>query len=129
MTVDDIETCIQEHIDGAKRAVEAGYEIIEVSGIVGYLILNFVSKYTNKRTDAYGGEIFDRCNFMRKIVEGIRKAVDERVAIGIRLCGWEMLDDVKGNTETESMESLKIAEAAGCDYLSVTVGWQESLDW
>jgi 2,4-dienoyl-CoA reductase (NADPH2) len=127
MTVEDIETCIQEHIDGAVRAVEAGYEIIEVSGIVGYLVSNFVSSYTNKRTDEYGGEIFDRCTFMRKICEGIRAAVDDSVAIGIRLCGWELLDDRGGNTEEESAESHRIAEAAGCDYLSVTVGWQESL--
>jgi len=127
MTVEDIETCIQEHIDGARRAVEAGYEIIEVSGIVGYLISNYISSYTNKRTDYYGGDIFNRCNFMRKIVEGIRKRVGPDIAVGIRLCGWEMLDDRGGNKEEESLESIKIAEAAGCDYLSVTVGWQESL--
>ena len=125
--MEDIETCIREHIEGAKRAVEAGYEIIEVSGIVGYLISNFVSSYTNKRTDDYGGEIFDRSMFMKKIVEGIRQEVDDNIAVGIRLCGWEMLDDRGGNTETESLESIKIAQAAGCDYLSVTVGWQESL--
>lgn len=127
MTIEDIEICIQEHIDGAVRAVEAGYEIIEVSGIVGYLVSNYISSYTNKRTDEYGGDIFNRCNFMRKICEGIRKACDNSVAIGIRLCGWELLDDRGGNTEEESTESHKIAEAAGCDYLSVTVGWQESL--
>ena len=127
MTVEDIETCIREHIEGAKRAVEAGYKIIEVSGIVGYLISNFVSSYTNKRADDYGGEIFDRCAFMRKIVEGIRQEVNDDIAVGIRLCGWEMLDDRGGNTEPESLESIKIAQAAGCDYLSVTVGWQESL--
>ena len=127
MTVEDIEICIQEHVDGAVRAVEAGYEIIEVSGIVGYLVSNYISSYTNKRTDEYGGEIFDRCTFMRKIVEGIRSAVDDSIAIGIRLCGWEMLDDRGGSTEPESQESHKIAEAAGSDYLSVTVGWQESL--
>jgi len=127
MSIPEVEACIQDHIDGAKRAVEAGYEIIEISGIVGYLISNFVSKYTNWRSDEYGGKIEGRCEFMRKIVSGIRKEVGSDVALGIRLCGWEMLDDVKGNTEEESLESLKIAEAAGCDFLSVTVGWQESL--
>ncbi|MBC8490428.1 MAG: FAD-dependent oxidoreductase [Bacteroidetes bacterium] len=127
MSLSEVEACIQDHIDGARRAAEAGYEIIEISGIVGYLISNFVSKYTNWRSDEYGGEIEGRCEFMRKIVSGIRKEVGTDVALGIRLCGWEMLDDVKGNTEEESLESLKIAEAAGCDFLSVTVGWQESL--
>ena len=127
MTAEQIEECIREHIDGARRAVEAGHDIIEISGIVGYLISNFVSKYTNKRTDDYGGEIDDRCTFPRKIIEGIRKEVGFDVAIGIRLCAWELLDDVGGNTEEESLRSIKIAEAAGCDYISVTVGWQESL--
>lgn len=64
---------------------------------------------------------------MRKIIEGIRKEIGHDMPIGIRLCGWEMLDDLGGNTEDESLESIKIAEAAGYDYISVTVGWQESL--
>jgi len=127
MSIPEIEECIQEHIDGARRAVEAGYDIIEISGIVGYLISNFISKLTNWRSDEYGGDIKGRCTFMRKIIEGIRKEIGPDIPIGIRLCGWEMLDDVEGNTEEESLESIKIAEEAGCDYLSVTVGWQESL--
>jgi len=127
MSIPEIEDCIQEHIDGARRAVEAGYDIIEISGIVGYLISNFISKYTNWRSDEYGGDIQGRCTFMRKIIEGIRAEIGPDIPIGIRLCGWEMLDDREGNTEEESMESIKIAEAAGCDYISVTVGWQESL--
>jgi len=127
MSIPDVEVCIQEHIDGARRAAEAGYDIIEVSGIVGYLISNFISKYTNWRSDEYGGEIEGRCTFMRKIIEGIRKEIGPDIAIGIRLCSWEMLDDRGGNTEAESLESIKIAEVADCDYMSVTVGWQESL--
>jgi 2,4-dienoyl-CoA reductase (NADPH2) len=127
MSIPEIEECIQEHIDGARRAAEAGYDIIEISGIVGYLISNFISKFTNWRSDEYGGDIRGRCTFMRKIIEGIRQEIGPDIALGIRLCAWEMLDDVEGNSEEESMESIKIAEAAGCDYLSVTVGWQESL--
>ncbi|MBN1225298.1 MAG: FAD-dependent oxidoreductase [Candidatus Aminicenantes bacterium] len=127
MSTPAVEECIQEHIDGARRAVEAGYDIIEISGIVGYLLSNFVSSYTNWRSDEYGGDIQGRCAMVRKIIEGIRKELGSDKAIGIRLCGWEMLDDRGGNTEEESMESLRIAEKAGCDYLSVTVGWQESL--
>jgi 2,4-dienoyl-CoA reductase (NADPH2) len=127
MSIPEVEECIQEHIDGARRAVEAGYDIIEISGIVGYLISNFISKYTNWRSDEYGGDIQGRSTFMREIIEGIRTEIGPDIPIGIRLCGWEMLDDREGNTEEESMESIKIAEAAGCDYISVTVGWQESL--
>ena len=127
MSIPEVEECIQEHIDGARRAVEAGYDIIEISGIVGYLLSNFVSSYTNWRSDEYGGDIHGRSTIVRKIIEGIQAEIGSDKAFGIRLCGWEMLDDRGGNTEEESMESLRIAEKAGCDYLSVTVGWQESL--
>jgi 2,4-dienoyl-CoA reductase (NADPH2) len=127
MTREEIERCIQQHIDGARRIVEAGYDIVEVSGIVGYLISNFISSYTNTRTDEYGGDIKGRSKFMTDIVRGIRKEVGDDVPIGIRLCGRELLDDRGGNKPEESLESIKLAVEAGCDYISVTAGWQESL--
>lgn len=123
---EQIQLIIQQHIDGARRIVEADFDIVEISGIVGYLISNFVSKYTNKRTDEYGGDIEDRCRFMVEIVQGIKKEIGSDVPIVIRLCGEELLDDRGGNTPDESLESIKIAERAGIDMLSVTAGWQES---
>ena len=126
MSLEDIERCIQEHIDGARRTVEAGYDGVEISGIVGYLISNFVSAYTNRRTDKYGGSVENRARFMREIVEGIRKQVGPDFPIIIRLCGEELLDDRGGNKPEESLEVIKIAEKAGIDCLSVTAGWQES---
>ena len=126
MTVEEIEACIQGHVDGARRCQEAGYDGVEVSGIVGYLISNFISSYTNKRTDEYGGDVQGRSTFMRKIVEGIRKQCGPDYPLIIRLCGEELLDDRGGNTPEESLESIKIAEKAGIDCLSVTAGWQES---
>jgi 2,4-dienoyl-CoA reductase (NADPH2) len=123
---EQVQLIVQQHIDGARRIVEAGYDIVEISGIVGYLISNFVSKYTNKRTDEYGGDIEGRCRFMVEIVEGIKKEIGSDVPIVIRLCGEELLDDRGGNTPEESLESIKIAERAGIDMLSVTAGWQES---
>ena len=126
MTTEQIQICVQEHIDGARRIVEAGFDGIEVSGIVGYLISNFVSKYTNKRTDEYGGSVENRARFMREIMEGIRKEVGDDIPLVIRLCADELLHDRGGNTPEESLEVIKIAEKAGVDCLSVTIGWQES---
>jgi 2,4-dienoyl-CoA reductase (NADPH2) len=126
MSREQIEICIQEHIAGARRIVEAGYDMVEISGIVGYLISNFISKYTNKRTDEYGGDIDGRCRFMKEILQGIRKETGPDVPIVIRLCGEELLDDRGGNTPEESLRSIEIAEEAGIDLLSVTAGWQES---
>lgn len=126
MSVDDIQQCVQDHVDGARRIVEAGYDMMEISGIVGYLIANFVSKFTNKRTDEYGGDIRGRSKIMIDILKGIRKEVGNDFPVGIRLCAEELIDDRGGNTPEESLETIKIADELGVDFHSVTAGWQES---
>lgn len=126
MTREQIEICVREHVDGARRCVEAGYDAVEVSGIVGYLVSNFLSKYTNKRTDEYGGSVEGRAKFMTDIVSGIRRQVGAGYPIIIRLCADELLHDRGGNSPEESLETIKLAEKAGADCISVTAGWQES---
>jgi len=128
MMREDIELCIEEHIQGARRCVEAGFDAVEISGIVGYLLSNFISSYTNKRTDEFGGDVKGRAEFPRRIVEGIRKEVGPDYPIIIRLCGEELLDDRGGNSPEESLEINRIICNAGVDMLSVTVGWQESAE-
>ncbi|OPY00253.1 MAG: NADH oxidase [Syntrophorhabdus sp. PtaU1.Bin002] len=125
ITRQEIRTSVEEHISAARRAKEAGYDMIEISGIVGYLISTFISRYTNKRSDEYGGDIQNRCRLMTEILQGIKAEVGA-MPVGIRLCGLELLDDRGGNTLEESIESFKLAEKAGADYVSVTIGWHES---
>lgn len=125
ITRQEIRASVEEHVRAARRAKEAGYDMIEISGIVGYLISSFISRYTNKRTDEYGGDIQDRCRLMTRILQGIKAEVGA-MPVGIRLCGLELLDDRGGNTLEESVESFKLAEEAGADYVSVTIGWHES---
>lgn len=126
MTLEQIETAIQEHVQGARRCIEAGFDAVEISGIVGYLISNFVSSYTNIRTDQYGGSLDGRAKFMTDIISGIRKEIGPDYPILIRLCADELLHDRGGNKPEESLEIIKLAEKAGVDCLSVTAGWQES---
>ncbi|OGF58806.1 MAG: hypothetical protein A2Y62_09965 [Candidatus Fischerbacteria bacterium RBG_13_37_8] len=126
MTREEIQIAIDEHVQGAKRCQEAGYDAVEISGIVGYLISNFVSSYTNIRTDEYGGSLEGRAKFMTDIVSGIRKVVGADYPIIIRLCADELLHDRGGNKHEESLQIIKMAEQAGANCLSVTAGWQES---
>lgn len=128
MSREDIERCIDEHVQGARRCAEAGFDAVEISGIVGYLLSNFISSYTNKRTDEFGGDARGRAEFPRRIVEGIRRQVGPDYPIIVRLCGEELLDDRGGNTPAESLQINRIVCSAGVDMLSVTVGWQESAE-
>jgi 2,4-dienoyl-CoA reductase (NADPH2) len=126
MSKEDIKQSIKEHVEATRRGLEAGFDIIEISGIVGYLISNFLSSYTNRRTDEYGGDIRGRCRFMVEIIQEVKKVCGD-VPLGIRLCAEELLEDVDGNTPEESMVTYEMAEEAGVDYISVTTGWQESI--
>ncbi|MCG2778300.1 MAG: FAD-dependent oxidoreductase [Desulfobacterales bacterium] len=127
MTNAEVKEMVQQSVDAARRGVEAGFDIVEISGIVGYLISNFLSSYTNRRTDEYGGDIRGRCQAMVEIIQGVKEVCGPDIPVGIRLCSEELLDDVRGNTPEESMETYKIAEEAGADYISCTLGWQESI--
>ncbi len=127
MSKEEIKQMIQQHVDAARRGVEAGFDVIEISGIVGYLISNFLSSYTNRRTDEYGGDIRGRCQVMVEIIQRVKEEVGPDIPVGIRLCAEELLDDVRGNTPEESMITYKMAEEAGIDYISATAGWQESI--
>ncbi len=125
ITKEEIKKTIQNHLDAARRVKDAGFDMIELSGIVGYLISTFISRYTNKRNDEYGGDLYQRCRLMVEVIQSVKAQVGD-MPVGIRLCGHELLDDRGGNTLEESIESFKIAEGAGADYVSVTIGWHES---
>lgn len=127
MTKEEIKTCIKEHAEATRRGIEAGFDLVEISGIVGYLLSNFISKYTNKRTDEYGGDIKGRMQMVVETIQACKEMCGNDIPLGIRLVADEKLDDVRGNTIEESLETYKIAEEAGVDYISATVGWQESI--
>jgi len=127
MTNAHVKTMIRQHVDAARRGIEAGFDIMEISGIVGYLISNFISSYTNRRTDEYGGDLRGRMQAVVEIIQGVKDVCGTDIPVGIRLCSEELLDDVRGNTPEESMETYKMAEEAGADYISCTLGWQESI--
>jgi 2,4-dienoyl-CoA reductase (NADPH2) len=127
MSKAEIREMVKQHVDAARRGVEAGFDVMEISGIVGYLISNFISSYTNRRTDEYGGDIRGRMQVVVEVIQAVKEVCGPDVPLGIRLCSEELLDDVRGNTAEESMQSYQIAEEAGVDYISVTLGWQESI--
>jgi len=127
MTNAEVKEMVQQHVDAARRGVDAGFDVMEISGIVGYLISNFISSYTNRRTDEYGGDIRGRMQAVVEVIQGVKAVCPPDMPVGIRLCLEELLDDVRGNTPEESIETYKIAEEAGADYISCTLGWQESI--
>ncbi len=72
MTLKDIENTIESFKDGARRAKEAGFDIIEIHAAHGYLINQFLSPLTNKRGDVYGGSAENRYRFLSQVIEAVQ---------------------------------------------------------
>ncbi len=125
MTKEEIRDCIRQHAEAADRAIRAGFDGTEVTSFMGYLLANFNSRFTNQRSDEYGGSIENRGRFMRELIDGIKQATPDNPLV-VRLNGAELMDKWGGNTEDECFELMQQAVDAGVDMISVTVGWQEA---
>jgi len=125
ITKEQIRVCIRQHAEAARRAVRAGFDGTEVTSFMGYLLASFNSRFTNRRTDEYGGSIENRGRFMRELIDAVKQATPENPLV-VRLSGVELMDRWGGNTEDECFELMQQAADCGVDMISVTVGWQEA---
>jgi len=81
---DDIKRLINHYVEAAKRAVQAGFDIVYVYGAHSYLPLQFLSPYYNKRTDEYGGTLENRARFWLQCLEGVKGAIGDDAALATR---------------------------------------------
>jgi 2,4-dienoyl-CoA reductase (NADPH2) len=126
MSIRDIERCIDDHAQAARRAREAGFDGVEVTSFMGYLLSNSLSPFTNTRTDRYGGDLEGRGRFMVELLGAMRETIGEDRMLWVRLNGAELMDERGGNSEAECLEFMRMAERAGVDGISLVVGWHES---
>uniref|UniRef100_UPI000AD63910 oxidoreductase n=1 Tax=Streptomyces luteocolor TaxID=285500 RepID=UPI000AD63910 len=84
MTVEDIDGTVADFAAAARRAIDAGFEGVEVHAANGYLLHQFLAKNTNRRTDAYGGPVAHRIRFVVEVVRAVAEAIGpERVGVRI----------------------------------------------
>lgn len=124
MTKAQIDEVIANWAAGAVRAQKAGFDAVEIIASAGYLIPQFLSPVTNRRTDEYGGSWENRCRFPLEVIRAVRAAVGPDYPILMRLGGSDFIEGSNSNEEIAAFAPL--AQAAGVDLLNVTVGWHES---
>lgn len=100
MSLTDVQDVIAAFVAAAARADRAGYDVAEVHGAHGYLVHQFLSPLTNRRTDRYGGSFENRIRFLTEIVEGVRGVWPAGKPLLVRLscidnAGWEMDDTIR----------------------------------
>ncbi|MBU2499039.1 MAG: FAD-dependent oxidoreductase [Proteobacteria bacterium] len=124
MTKEEIKEMIKLYGQAARRMKEAGFDAVEMRAHGGYLGASFLSPWSNKRTDEYGGSLENRARFVLEFVGEVRKSVGDDYPLILRLNATELMDG--GNTDEDLKKIAKMIEQAGIDYMSLTVGWHES---
>jgi len=92
MSIFDIEHVITGFVETARGAIAAGFDGIEVHGAHGYLINNFLSSYSNRRTDEYGGSVENRYRFAHEIIQAVRRVVPPDRLLTFRISNWGVAD-------------------------------------
>ncbi|PYI06238.1 NADH-dependent flavin oxidoreductase [Aspergillus sclerotiicarbonarius CBS 121057] len=128
LSVEEIQELVQAFAKGAEAAVRAGVDVIEIHAAHGYLLHQFLSPVTNKRTDAYGGSFENRTRMLREVLTAIRAVIPTGVPLFLRISATEWLDGQAFTAEsgTWNMEStlklLPLLPELGVDLLDVSSG-------
>jgi len=123
LSIEEINRLEAAFVKGIERAFMAGADFVEIHGAHGYLINQFLSPLTNKRSDEYGGSLVNRARFAINIIEGARNAVGKDAVIGIRIGADEFSEG--GYTLEQSKPFCKWFVDKGVDFIHVSAGMTE----
>lgn len=124
MSISDINKVIENFVDSAKRAEEAGFKCIEIHMAHGYLIHEFLSPLSNKRSDNYGVNLKGRMKFGLEIAKGIRDVISEDTILLSRISATDYIND--GWSLSESIEFSKELKIVGVDLIDCSSGGNAS---
>ncbi len=108
MDKDDIRAFRQWHVDAAKRAMRAGFDIIYMYTGMSFGPYQFLLPWLNNRTDEYGGSLENRIRLTREILEDLKEAVGDQCAVALRFSSEYLLDVPGENLETEAHEVISM---------------------
>jgi len=124
ITVEEIHQIVKDFGTTAKRAKESGFDGIEIHAAHGYLISEFLSPFTNKRVDEYGGCFENRTRILDEIYAEIRKNVGNDFPVQVRISANEYL--LGGRTEADTYELVRHLDELGVDAIHVSNGMYAS---
>ena len=121
MSTADIAGIVQAFADAARRAKAAGFDGVEIHSAHGYLLNQFYSPLTNKRTDAYGGDVEGRVRIHLDIIKAVREAVGDDMIVALRLGASDYMEG--GNTVEDGAKAVVLFESAGLDLIDISGGF------
>lgn len=124
LSIQEIHYLAKEYGKAAHRARTAGFDSVELPIVGGYILNRFLSPYSNKRRDVYGGNLQNRMRIVLEIIENIKTMAGEDYPI---ICRLNVQENIEGGYDIhQSKEIAAMLEAAGIHAISVYTGWHES---
>ncbi len=120
LTKDGIETVIAAFEAAARRALKAGFKVIEIHSAHGYLLHEFLSPLSNERTDDYGGSLENRMRFVLQVAERLRAIMPEQLPLFVRISATDWAPG--GWDDTQSVALAKHLKGLGVDLIDVSSG-------
>lgn len=120
MTLDDIEYVQNAFVAAAKRALSAGYKLLEIHGAHGYLLHSFFTPLVNKRDDEYGGSIENRARMMLETARKVREVWPDNLPLAVRLSASDWDDN--GLTIEDNIQMAKWLKELGVDIIDCSAG-------
>lgn len=127
LKIDEIHGLIEKFGAAAKRAVAVGFDFVEIHAAHGYLINEFMSSHSNKRTDEYGGSFENRIRFLLEVIESVKANIPKDYPLFLRWSGSELHDsNPEAWTVEDSVKLAPIVVAKGVDFIDVSAGGNDS---
>jgi 2,4-dienoyl-CoA reductase-like NADH-dependent reductase (Old Yellow Enzyme family) len=126
LTVAEIREVVESFAAAAERCRRAGADGVQIHAAHGYLINQFLTPYTNRRTDEYGGSLANRMRLLLEVYRAIRARVDGGCAVILKLNGSDYLPLRRGLRTDELIEIARVMEQEGLDAIEISVGHYES---
>ncbi|MFD3565207.1 NADH:flavin oxidoreductase/NADH oxidase [Streptomyces sp. NPDC058686] len=121
LTTDEIAGVVGQFADAARRALAAGFQVAEVHGAHGYLVGQFLSPHSNKRTDEYGGSFENRARFALEVVDAIRAVWPDDLPLFFRISATDWLEE-GGWTADDTVRLATLLRDHGIDLFDVSTG-------
>ena len=123
MTREDIGLLVRSFGEAARRAVEVGFDCVEIHGAHGYLLTEFLSPVSNKRTDEYGGSFENRTRLLFEVIAVVRGAIPANMPLFLRISATEWMPEGAESWDLEqSIRLAALLSDAGVDLLDVSSG-------
>ena len=120
LTTQDMAAIKQSFVDATRRAAQAGFDWLELHCAHGYLLASFISPLTNLRTDAYGGNIENRCRYPLEVFTAMRAEWPAHLPMSVRISAHDWAPG--GNTADDAIVVARLFHNAGCDVIDVSSG-------